>query len=505
MVDQPLPSKDLQNDALRGSSTAGGHPRRSGAGETNAGRRERSRAGVNRRGRYGGRDRGTERTRRLERGERRGEPNLRILRRMANAGERAHGVVAQPTNPKYRLVHIGFTSPGGPTHNVDKNACGYRYDSIGICNGVINAGASCERLQYDPTDPARMAEELGRYDGYIVRINPGQLSRPGVPTGAQQVFDELMDSFVHAGKPVWSSPQVQKSMGAKDALVRINRMACGLPDTLAYYTPEEFRTNFVKTAAFQPRVIKQNRGSAGEGIWLCWLVDKPHCEKFGDAELRVGDRLKLMEMNDEHVEYHTVGEFMEFCVNGPDDVAKAGTWHSVFPGKYLTGQGSHLVDQRLMPRIAEGEVRMLMVRDQLFQIIHKKPKADGGMSAVGGNNVPTFYKQDAPEFAGLREKFIKEDVPRLLEVMELQDQPLPLLWTADFIPMDSDEFPGGTVYKVGEFNCSCVGVSKFMASAKGGVIEDVSDEDYWEGMRLCDLIGKQVVEAMDTHWAALQK
>jgi hypothetical protein len=33
----------------------------------------------------------------------------------------------------------------------------------------------------------------------------------------------------------------------------------------------------------------------------------------------------------------------------------------------------------------------------------------------------------------------------------------------------------------------------------------VSDEDYWEGMRLCDLIGKQVVEAMDTHWAALQK
>ena len=60
---------------------------------------------------------------------------------MVTAGERAHGVVAQPANPKYRLVHIGFTSPGGPTHNVDKNACGYRYDSIGICNGVINAGA----------------------------------------------------------------------------------------------------------------------------------------------------------------------------------------------------------------------------------------------------------------------------------------------------------------------------------------------------------------------------
>ena len=29
------------------------------------------------------------------------------------------------------------------------------------------------------------------------------------------------------------------------------------------------------------------------------------------------DRLKLMEMNDNHVEYHTVKEFIEFCVNGP--------------------------------------------------------------------------------------------------------------------------------------------------------------------------------------------
>lgn len=29
-----------------------------------------------------------------------------------------------------------------------------------------------------------------------------------------------------------------------------------------------------------------------------------------------------MEMNDNHVEYHTVGEFLEFCVNGPG--GKAG-------------------------------------------------------------------------------------------------------------------------------------------------------------------------------------
>lgn len=44
-------------------------------------------------------------------------------------------------------------------------------------------------------------------------------------------------------------------------------MNIGLEDTLAYYSPEEFELGFKKTMAFQPRVIKQNRGSSGEGIW----------------------------------------------------------------------------------------------------------------------------------------------------------------------------------------------------------------------------------------------
>ena len=36
----------------------------------------------------------------------------------------------------------------------------------------------------------------------------------------------------------------------------------------------------MKGAAFQPRVIKQNRGSAGEGIWLVWLQGKEYCKNL---------------------------------------------------------------------------------------------------------------------------------------------------------------------------------------------------------------------------------
>ena len=209
-----------------------------------------------------------------------------------------------------------------------------------------------------------MTLATGRESVLLSRINPGQLSQiPGV-TGVQAKFDALMNSLLAEGKLVWSSPGVQTQMGAKDALVMIKELNCGLVDTFAYYDAKELEEGFKKTCAFQPRVIKQNRGSAGEGIWLVWLDSGKYPSKnFGDVSLGDGDKLKLMEMNDNHVEYHTVGEFLKFCVDGPD-APGAGKWTSTFPGKYLDGgkaAGGQLVDQRLLPRIDEGEVRMLMV------------------------------------------------------------------------------------------------------------------------------------------------
>eukprot|EP00424_Heterocapsa_rotundata_P000095 CAMPEP_0168643372 /NCGR_PEP_ID=MMETSP0503-20121227/7599_1 /TAXON_ID=89963 /ORGANISM="Heterocapsa rotundata, Strain SCCAP K-0483" /LENGTH=52 /DNA_ID=CAMNT_0008686693 /DNA_START=1 /DNA_END=155 /DNA_ORIENTATION=+ len=51
-----------------------------------------------------------------------------------------------------------------------------------------------------------------------------------------------------------------EKMGAKDALCKIAHLNIGLEDTLAYYDVDSFSAGFKKTMAFQPRVIKQNRG-----------------------------------------------------------------------------------------------------------------------------------------------------------------------------------------------------------------------------------------------------
>eukprot|EP00854_Cymbomonas_tetramitiformis_P026709 gene26709-32812_t len=85
-------------------------------------------------------------------------------------------LLPQPASPKYKLCHVGFTAPGGPEFNTDKDKNGYRYDAVPICNGVINAGAYCDLIQYDADKHDEFAAKLESYDAFIVRVNPGQLS-----------------------------------------------------------------------------------------------------------------------------------------------------------------------------------------------------------------------------------------------------------------------------------------------------------------------------------------
>jgi len=214
----------------------------------------------------------------------------------------------------------------------------------------------------------------------------------------------------------------------------------------------------------------------------------------------------MMEACDNHAETHTVAEFIEFCVNGR--TAKSGKWDSIGTGKYLEGgkaAGGQLVDQRFCPRIVEGEVRMNMVGDTCTGIIHKKPKA-GGISAVGGTgSVYTFYKPDAPEFATLMQNFLNKDIPTLMKNLGLKGEPLPLWWTSDFINADPGK-PGTpcTVDKwiVGEFNCSCVGVSKCLPACAtkdtpNAGFFDIQTRDLMEAIYLGSLMGQKALAILE--------
>merc|ERR1712227_993415 len=285
--------------------------------------------------------------------------------------------------------------------------------------------------------------------------------------------------------------------GAKDALCKVAKLNIGLEDTLAYYDEAEFSAGFKKTMKFQPRVIKQNRGSAGEGIWIIKLKKGDYCSTFGEASCADDEVLDMMEANDNHAEEHTVAEFIEFCVNGRS--SKSGDWTSKGVGKYLEGgkeAGGQLVEQRFCPRIVEGEVRVLTSGPTCLQLIHKKP-AEGGISAVlGTGSTYTFYEPDEPKFADLKKKLFEEDLPKIMPALDLAGEPFPIVWTTDLIIAGTDA-AGNDVYTVGEFNCSCVGISKFQACAYADKwIYDVKGADFEEAQMVADTAGAAAVEAL---------
>ena len=404
------------------------------------------------------------------------------------------GLLPQPASgARFTLALVEYNIPGHESGvgGADKGKDGHRVDSIPIANGVIKQGCECFPIKFVPDQAAAFSRVVKAVDGIIVRINPGQMPKP-----EQADFDALMRECIALGIPVWSSPDVQIKMGAKDALCKIASLSCGLPDTMAYYSAEEFKAGFYKTMAYQPRVIKQNRGSSGEGIWIIKLKDRGYCTHFGDAMIEDDWMLDMMEANDNHQEFHTAAEFVEFCLNGR--TATSGTWVTKGVGKYLEGgkaAGGQLVDQRFCPRIVEGEVRVLTSGSTCLQLIHKKPAAGGISAVLGTGSVYTFYGPNEPKFADLKRRLFEEDLPKIMPALGLEGEPFPIIWTTDLIPYTADD--GSTQYTVGEFNCSCVGISKFQACAYADKwIKDVKGPDLEEATMVADTAGKAAIEAL---------
>merc|ERR1739844_795611 len=127
-----------------------------------------------------------------------------------------------------------------------------------------------------------------------------------------------------------------------------------------------------------------------------------------------------MEANDNHMEEHTLAEFIEWCVNGRTD--KSGTWTSKGTGEYFKGgkeAGGQMVDQRYLPGIDDGEARFFMIGTELYNIEHYKY-----IGGVGGETKTTVFQADAPEYADTVKK-LQAEVPHVMKQLGLGMDQLP--------------------------------------------------------------------------------
>jgi hypothetical protein len=346
---------------------------------------------------------------------------------------------------KGTVVHksiVVFEVEGGSDKFID----GHRKDTMPIVNAIKDAGWHAEVVYYRPEWAETLFEYVSsNFDAYISRVNPGN-----IPGGEKGYFD-LLTKLSEAGLVGMSTPAEMMAYGAKDALVKLKDTDLVPSDTAAYYDVETFHKTFPTSLSYGERVLKQNRGSTGSGIWRVQLEDKELAASVtpGTA-LPLDTKLRCTEAVDNHTEIRELGEFMDFC------------------DQYIIGDNGMLVDMRFMPRIVEGEIRILLVGPHPVFVVHKKP-------AAGGDNFSATlfsgakYTYDKPEsWQDLVDMFA---AARPVIAEKLGGDNIPLIWTADFMLADAED--GSDTYVLGEINCSCVG---FTSELHMGIQELVAKE-----------------------------
>ena len=334
---------------------------------------------------------------------------------------------------------VFFEAPGGS----DKGSDGHRRDTMPMVNAVKAKGWNAEVIFY--TDDKR--DEIfntvkDKFDAYVPRVNPGT-----IPSG-EAIFFDMLRELSDAGVIGMPHPDAMIGYGAKDALTKLTDTHLVPDDTYVYYTTAEFFQKFPLALSNGERVLKQNRGSTGEGIWRVEVVDKSQVQP-GQA-LPLDTLLKCTEAVDNHVEMRPLDEFMDYCT------------------RYIVGANGMLVDMPFLPRIKEGEIRILMVGATPIFVVHKKP-AEGADAFSATLFSGAKYRYDDPaDWQPLLDMF-HTDLPTITQRLGGYD--LPLIWTADFI---LDYNPDGTdKYVLGEMNCSCVG---FTSHLDRGIQDVVADE-----------------------------
>ncbi|EEI27562.1 Cj0069 family protein [Corynebacterium glucuronolyticum] len=328
----------------------------------------------------------------------------------------------------------------------DKGDDGHRKDTMPIVNSIKDKGWDAEVIYFHPDKADEIFDRVSsEFDAYISRVNPGN-----IPGGEKGYFD-LLSKLSEAGLVGMSTPAEMMAYGAKDALVKLNDTDLVPSDTAAYYEVEDFHKTFPTTLSYGERVLKQNRGSTGSGIWRVQLADKNLVETVepGTA-LPLDTKIKCTEAVDNHTEERELGDFMDFC------------------DQYIEGDNGMLVDMRFMPRIVEGEIRILLVGPHPVFVVHKKP-AEGGDNFSATLFSGAKYTYDKPENWQELIDMFAEARPVIAE--KLGGDNIPLIWTADFMLADAED--GGDTYVLGEINCSCVG---FTSELHMGIQDLVAEE-----------------------------
>ena len=263
-----------------------------------------------------------------------------------------------------------------------------------VFEALSELGVEAEPAIYSEDVHAQLCERLSRLDGVLVWVDPisGDRRRDGL--------DALLRAVAASGALVSAHPDVILKMGVKDVLHRTRSLGWGA-DTHRYDTPDAFAAEFPgRLDASGPRVLKQNRGNGGIGVWKVEAVADAGCVRIQEG--RAGAEPRILPLAD----------FIDLC-------------------RPYFERGA-LVDQAFQARLPEGMIRCYMSADRVVgfgsQIIR------GLMLPEEGPAGPRIMSgPDDPPFQNLRERMEREWTPAMTRILNIDPADLPVIWDADFL------------------------------------------------------------------------
>jgi hypothetical protein len=289
-------------------------------------------------------------------------------------------------------------------HETRRAATPYNNHYRPIFEELFAVGIDAQPAIYADDIAAEVRDQLMTCDGVLVWVDPIHQGR------TRQVLDAALRDVAARGPWVSAHPDVILKMGVKEVLHRTKDFGWGT-DTYLYRTTTDFLAAFPsRLRAAGPRVLKQNRGNGGEGVWKVEPVDRA----AGEAGL-----VRVLH-------------------------ASRGSVPEVLPLEALTSlcepyfaSGGCIVDQPFQQRLPEGMIRCYMGVDKVVGFGHQLVKAlisTEGPDSPGAQPSPRIMRgADAAPFQALRDRMETEWTPQLMARLGIDAASLPIIWDADFL------------------------------------------------------------------------
>ena len=289
-------------------------------------------------------------------------------------------------------------------------------------------GIRADPAVFDEEFADEVHEQLVTLDGVLVWVDP--ISRGKT----RPVLDAILRDVAARGPWVSAHPDVIM-MGVKEALHRTKHLGWGT-DTHLYRSAADFRARFPSLLqSAGPRVLRQNRGNDGQGVWKVELLSKRASE---DAAVV----MVLQALRGSIPEQLPITEFM--------------TRSEVY-----FANGGCIVDQPVQQRLPEGMIRCYMGVDRVVGFGHQlikglvPPPAAGPDSPAAQPGPRVMQGADVAQFQALRTKMEQEWTPQMMETLGVDEASLPIIWDSDFLygPRTAS---GEDTYVLCEINVSSV-------------------------------------------------